>query len=516
MPKPTQEVVATQQHRRTFLQLGGPSPTNPVIYAGQDAQYMIMDGVTRPILGGIESLRVPDPTRLKQFKIVARKASPPDLPTATLRLLENHGILPWQLGEIKCPFNVYMPVGMCNDLSDFLAGWTDWVEIYSYAEATEVDMGSRSAWEDDNQTEDALSLTLENIYAVGALSFAEKAAIMIDKEVVDAVYGSDIECGVCGPADDGTKKVYAITKSSGAGSPGLPAELVYTLDGGLTWTQTNITGFGATEDPLAIDIVSGKLVILGDGAYFWATLNTLTGVPGTFTKVSAGFNAAHDPNDIYVLSAREVFFCGQDGYIYRSTDITVGVSEIDAGVATTKDLTRIHGDGGETVVACGDDSTVVKSVNRGQSWATTTASPGTLLALIALAVKNSYEFWVGCGTTGRIYFTLDGGENWTMKTFTGTGTGSVRDIVIATEEVIHFAHDDGSTGYLWTSWNGGKDFVRNDGASKRILNWPVLDYINRIAVPKAGPPTNANHLVVGGLAGNATDGILLVGEAAEK
>lgn len=519
MPKPSSDLISTQQLRRLFIQFGGPAPGNVVKYAGQDAQYMILEGVTKPLLGGIEPVRVPDPNRQREFKVVGRKASAPDLPTATLRALEKHKVLPFQLGDLQCPFNLYMPVGsQCEDLSNFLTGWDDFVEIYSYAEATSVDMGDRSAWEDDNQIADGIPVTLDKIYAIGALAFSAKAASEIDREVVDIVYGSKVGCGSCGPSDDGTARIYGVTKSSGGGSPGLPAEVIYTTDGGLTLHQVNIDGFGASEDPVAIDIVGDKLVVVGDGAYFWATIDKDTGVPGTFTEVTTGFVANHDPLDIFVLSARETFFSAEGGYIYRSTDITAGVSVMDAGVATSSNLLRIHGDGNEVIVAVGAADTVVISEDRGQSWAASSDAPFNLAVDIgAVAVKSTFEIHVGSLNSGRYAYTLDGGKSWTALSFQGTGTGSVRDIVVATDEVMWFVHDDGTpTAHIFATWNGGANWVREDGGSKRILNWPVFDRVNRLAVPQAGPGTTSNHLAVAGLAGDGTDGIFLIGEAAEQ
>ena len=181
---------------------------------------------------------------------------------------------------------------------------------------------------------------------------------------MDIIYGSEAQCGDCGPADDGTQLIYAVTKSSGAGSPGLPAELVYSLNGGDSWSQVNIDGLGASEDPLAIELVGSKLMILSDSdAYYWATLNKVTGVPGTFTKVTLGIVAAGTPRDIYVLSAREVFLCGDGGYLYKSTDIAAGVTVVSPGDASSDDLLRIHGDGQNTIVAAGAGSSVVVSHN---------------------------------------------------------------------------------------------------------------------------------------------------------
>lgn len=515
MPKPGSDEITTNQHRRMFIQFGGPGPNNAVKYAGQDAQYMMLEGVTKPILGGLESIRVPDPNQLKKFRVVGRKASAPDLPTGTLHMLEKHGVLPFQLGEINCPFNVYIPVGSCKDLSDFLNGWTDFVEIYSLADATSVDMGARTAWEDDNQAEDSLALTLDKIYAIGALSFGEKAATQVDLEVVDVVYGSTVECGDCGPGDDGTKKAYAIVKSSGAGSPGFPTELIYTVDGGASWSQVNIAGMGASEDPVAVDIVGNKIVVIGSGAYYWATINSKTGVPGAFTKVTTGFVAAKNPNDLFVLSPREVFFVGDGGYIYKSTDIAAGVTVVGAGSATTNNLLRIHGNGGEILATVGASDTVLISVDRGDTFAAPAdSSPsGLALSIGAVAVKSKFEIWLGTLLSGRVYFTLDGGETWQLKSLSGSGTGNIRDIVFATDEVGYILWDDGATAYIHTTWDGGANWARNDSGSPRFVSWPVFDRGNRLAVPDAGPSINSNNLIIGGLAGNGSDGILLIGSA---
>lgn len=515
MPRPTDAEVTKQQNRRIFIQLGGPLPGNGVQFAGLEAQYMVLQGVTRP-LRTIEPIRVYNPRRAEQFRTVGRKVSAPDYATATLRLLENKNTLPFQLGNLDCPFNLYLPVGKCEDLSDFHGGPESIVEIVSWAEATSVDEGDRMAWEDDNQVEDAVSISLEAKYAIGALSFAAEAATDIAREVVDLVYGGGLQCGDCGPANDGTSRVYAVTKSSGAGSPGLPAEVVYTLDGGDTWNQTTIDGFGATEDPLAVRIVGDKLVVLGADAYYWATLSVL-GVPGTFTKVTVGFVAAGTPLDMYVLNSQAVFFVGEGGYIYKATDITAGVEAVSAGDATTEVLYRINGDGFNTLVAVGAGSTVIKSTNRGESWAATSAEPvGTQVDVTAVWVKDERVYFVGTSDSARLVYTLDGGESWTAINFTGSGAGDIRDIVFATDEVGYFVHDDNTpTGRIWATWNGGASWVRNDGGSFRLLNWPVLDRINRIAVPDASLQTAANNLAVGGLAGDGTDGVLLLGKPNE-
>lgn len=510
MARLTADEIITYKHVRSFIQFGAGRPNNPVAYAGQDAQYMSVEGVGLPESGGIEPAWVPDPVNVGQYRLVARKITPPDLASATLRLAEKHGAIPRQLQRIGCAFNLYNLHGKCKDLSDFLAGWSDYVLVYSGALVTDKDLGTRSTWDSDEMLEDSLALVLADIYPVGGLAFGEAATTEIDREVMDVTYGSEEQCGDCGPQDDGTKRIYAVTKSSGAGSPGLPAEVVYSLDGGATHTQINIDGIGATADPSAIAIVGSRLVVLvpSEDAYYWSDLNPETGVPGTFTKVTTGFVAAGSPNDMYVAGPREIYFAGDGGYVYKSTDITAGVSVISAGTATSSNLARIDGLD-ETIVAVGASGAVIKSINRGATFSLTTTSPSADNCT-AVEVLDTRRFWVGTDG-GDLFYTLNGGETWVTQSFSGQGTGAVRDVVFATDEVGYFAHNTATpAARLFSTWNGGADWTRT---SPRILNLPTFDYVGRIAVPNVHAGVAANNVALAGLGGNGSDGILLYGVA---
>lgn len=512
MPKLSENEIVTYKHKRNFIQFGGPRPTNIVRYAGQDAQYLYIDGVGVPEVGGVDPIWVNDPSVAGRYRLVGRKYTPPDLASATLKMLEKHGSIPRQLTRIGCSFNLYELTGDCADLSDFLNGWTDYVLIYSYALVTDKDLGTRSSPDTDEQVEDSLSLQLGDVYPVGQLGFGEQASNEISREVVDVVYGSSEQCGDCGPQDDGTQRIYAITKSSGAGSPGLPAEVIYTLDGWATTAEATITGIGASADPSAVEIVGNKLVVVvpSENAYYWAELNKYTGVPGAFTKVVAGFVAAKQPNDLCVLSPREVYFCGAGGYIYKATDITAGVSVVNAGSATTSDLIRIDALD-DTIVAVGKASTVVRSINRGATFAATTANPSAVATdVLGVEVLSKDRIWVTL-LTGRVVFTVNGGESWTQVQFSGAGAGAARDIVFVNDEVGYFLHNTNTpTARLFATWNGGADWTMT---APRINNWPTFNVGNRIGVPKVHPGVAANHITVGGLAGNGTDGFLAVGVA---
>lgn len=514
MPNLTADQIVTQKHKRNYIQFGGARPGNPVAFAGQDAQYLAISGVGLPESGGIDPIWVPNGRRIGQYTLVGRSVSPPDLASATLTMREQHGSIPRQLGAIGCQFNLYEATGKCKDLSDFTGGWTDYVLIYSGALVTDKDLGDRSAWDSDDAIEDTLSLVLADVYPVGALGFGEDAAAQVDREVVDIVYGTQVQCGDCGVPNDGTKWAYAITKSSGSGSPGLPGELQYRTDGTANWIDAAITGIGATADPTAIDVVGDKLVVVvtGENAYYYATINQLTGVPSAFTKVTAGFVAGKAPNDLFVASPREVYFVGNGGYIYKATDITAGVTVLNAGSATTSDLLRMHGSG-DALLAVGKGSSTIVSINRGQTWGSTVASVSAVaLDVSAALVLDGLRYWVGTANSGRVFSTVNGGQTWTEKSFSGAGTGNVYDIVAATDEVLYFSHSTSTpTARVFASWNGGADFTN---AAPRMLNLPVFGRATRLAVPTAAASdVAANNLLIGGLSGGGTDGIILEGVA---
>lgn len=508
MPDLTADEVILTRHKRLFLQFGGAKLGNPVQFAGLNTQYAALEGVSAPEVGNIDPQWVHDPRRVGFYRLVARTIAPADLPKATLRLREKHGVIPIQLFRVGCALNVYEVTGTCEDLSDFVSGWSDYVMVYSNGLITDKDLGNRSSFDADEIVEDGLSLTFGDIYPVGRLGFSEKAATAIDREVIDVAYGSIESCGDCTPTDDGTKRAYAVTGSSG-GSPGLPNEIVYTVDGGATWNQVNLTLL-ANEYPLAIDVAGKYLIVVvynsstNVGCYYYAEINPFTGVPGAFTRVGTGFVGTNYPRDLYVFSPSEIYFCGNGGYIYKCTDVPSGVTVIDAGNATNQNLLRIHGSE-QAIVCVGNGGAIVKSVNRGQSFVSVTTTPSAS-PFTAVAVRSKTLYWVA--SAARVWNTQNGGETWEESIFPGSGSGQVKDIVFATDEVGYISHSTTTpTARILATWNGGVNWTLG---SPRIENLPVFNYANRLDVPKVSSGIAANTLLVGGIAGGGVDGILLL------
>jgi len=515
MPLPTADQIVTQQHKRYFYQPQGPGADNPIFYAGVDGQYMVIESGTLPD-GDISPINVGDPSEFKKFRRVGTEVSAPDFDTFTVNFLQHHGAIPRQLYDLRdCVVDYYEVTGKCKDPGVFTRNAADYVKIYSNAKSTSTTAGG-SAFDGDSMVQDDQDYTAQSgVYVVAGMSVGEKAAAEVASEVIDVVYGSKVRCGACGPNDNGTKLVYAVLNNTVA-SPGVGPSVAYSLDGGLTWTVAAINGATSNDIPKAIDVVGQRLIVVfNDGAtggYFISTLNSITGIPGTWSKVTTGFVSGNAPNDIWVSNPREIYFCGDGGYIYKSEVITSGVDVLDPANTATDNLNRI--DGYEnTVVAVGDGAAIIYSLNRGSTFAVASNAPAAF-SLDALEVIDEFRWWVG-DSEGDVYWTNNRGETaWnetTLPAATAGAPATVQDIVFATDEVGYIvAATSGPAAIFYATINGGRTWE----ADISVNTFPTLDRVNRLAYPVvSNQAVAANNLVFGGLAGNGTDGIILIGAA---
>lgn len=515
MPQLNRSEVYTQRMGRLFFQVGGPYPNAPLTYYGLNAQYAMLEGVTQSY-GGIDPIYVRDPIVTDRYRAVGRQRAVPELPTATLTLMQKIGSLPRDLGEQGCEFNLYLPVGNCKSLADFNSGW-DYVEILAGCIPEERDGGDVFPMDGDEARTDAYSLKAAEVYRVGQLAFGEKASAQIDREVIDVVWGGGPSCGECGPSDDGATRLYAVTVSSGAASPGLQAEVIYVNrdrnTGAITVYEYPITYLTTSEQPAAIAIMGDYVIVVSNdaGSYGYALINQIDGTLGSFTEVATGIVVTKEPNDIFVANPFQAYLCGDGGYIYSLTDVTAGVSVLDAGNATTANLNRITGDGQDTIVAVGASATVVASVNGGDSFGTTSASPGAA-ALTAVAVKDRYHWWVGGSSR---YYTRNGGVSWVQQAIAGAST--VTDILFVTPEVGYTLYNTASASRLQATIDGGERWadVGAGELTSRVRGWPDFDVGNRLAAPNSTTQISCANLAVGGrLGASGTDGRLLIGSSA--
>jgi photosystem II stability/assembly factor-like uncharacterized protein len=267
------------------------------------------------------------------------------------------------------------------------------------------------------------------------------------------------------------------------------------------WTTASITGIGNSAEPRYLDVAGGVLFVGTDATtLFYTQLNTVTGAPTTWSTVT--LPAAM--TDVYVQSPTAIYFSGASGTIYKTTDIATAPTLL--ATVGASNLARIHGNG-ETVVAVGAAGQVVYSTNSGVTWTDGTNTSGD--DNTAVFVVGPLSWWVG-DDAGGLFVTEDGGASYTQKSFTGSGSGTIFDILFATVECGWVAHQESSVARLLTTLDAGDTWARDD-ATSRIVNWPTFEKAGRLAAPTTENRVAANYLAIAGLATSGTDGILIAG-----
>lgn len=505
----TNFTIAKTSLSRVFLIEGRAAPSHAPSY--QSCMRMMSPSWN---FGDIERVEVPDPDNYDKFIEAAQIRGATERVTTSLEGRYALDLISdlLRLGSVGCALDVQLHMGTCTDPTDF----------NSFKKAVVLENANITAWSaedmgalqsDDNApVNETAELSAEVIYEVVPLTIQSVAASIVTNEVVDVWFCDNISCGDCDTTSDGCQKIFAITQTAG-GSPGTPADIIYSINKGGTFLAHDIESL-TTDSPSAGDCVGNYVAIVSNesGSLHYAPLSEFDGVSDPdFTEVATGFVTGGEPNDIDSIG-RYAFIVGDGGYVYGTADPSAGVTVLDAGSATTDDLLRVHALSSEFAVAVGNNGAVIWTEN-GTIWGAVSTRPvGVGVNLRALWVKSENEWWVG-SSAGRLYYTTNKGTTWTEKTFSGSGSGVVYDIVFATKSVAYLSHATTTpAGRILRSYDGGYSWNILPEGSQTI---PANDRIDRIAVCEGSvEQVSANFFVGGGLADDGTDGIVLIGQAA--
>jgi photosystem II stability/assembly factor-like uncharacterized protein len=296
-----------------------------------------------------------------------------------------------------------------------------------------------------------------------------------------------------------------LSKSAG-GSPSTPSDVVFSLDKGVTWAAHDVDSLGAAEDADGIDCVGSYIVVVANASasLHYALKSEFGTTDPSFSEVTTGFVAGGEPNAIFSIGGM-AFIAGDGGYVYKLEDPADGVTALETGTLTSSVLRDVHAMSQESAVAVGDNGVVLYTEN-GTTWSLTGASPvGHGVTINCVFVKGESEWWVGC-SDGNVYYSLDKGDTWTAKAFTGSGAGEVYDIEFSTDSVGWIAHKTSATkGRILRTYNGGYSWARTPESGATA---PASDQLNALAVC----PLDPNFVVGVGLADDASDGHIVIGQ----
>jgi hypothetical protein len=501
---PTSSIPTQTGFSRVFLTEGGAR-------ADREADFhscMRADAVEQSY-GDLEKIECPDPNRADSFVEIGAVQSAEERPTTQLigRYPAKAASDLKRLADLKCDNDIQLNIGICNDVSLF--NKFDKKLIFENSRITNYATDPLGALSSDERAvvNETADISLRLWYEVLWLTFARRADSIVTNQVIDVVICDQQSCGDCEDASDGCRKIFAITLAAG-GSPGTPADVVYSLDKGVTWNADDIDTLGAAENPTGIACVSEYLVVTSNdsNSLHYALLSEFDGVTDpSFTEVATGFVAGGEPNDIWSVG-NKAFIVGDGGYVYSTTDPTAGVTVLDAGVAEQDDLLAVHAINENFMVGVGQNGSLVKTENGATVTAHgTPVGIGISLSTVWVKSNDSDEWFIGADN-GNFYYTVNNGSTWTTGTFSGSGSGSVEAIAFSTKSIGYMSHTTTAPlGRLFRTYDGGNTWTLIPESSDTLSANDQLDAL-------AACREDANFVVAVGLADDASDGIILVGD----
>ena len=487
-------------HSRVFLTEGRARPDHKPGYQSCHR----LGGVTFNA-GDITRIECPDPDAYGKFvekgniqgaqerftsELVGRYAA--DLKSDLLRL-----------AKARCAVDVQLHFGACTNPSDFNK-YTKAL-IFEDTSLTGFNTDQLGAVESGEgaATNETSAISAQDVYEVIPLSFAERGGDVVTNPVMDVVICDNPSCGDCDVESDGCQKIYAVATAS-PGSEGTAPDVIYSVDKGVNFASAEITTLGASDTVNGIACLGDDIVVVSNSiaSLHYKDKDDL-GTFGDWSEITTGFVTGGEPNDIWSVGTY-AFIVGDGGYVYGTEEPGAGVTVLDAGVATTENLAKVHAISEEYAVAVGASNAVVYTEN-GSIWQAVTG-PSAAVNLTAVWVKSKDEWWVG-NASGDVYYTLDRGVTWTECTsLPGLASYTdVDDIAFATASVGYIsAVHTGPKGRILRTIDGGYSWV--------VLPEQAGTMPTNVAMTAiAGCRFDANF-VVGVGSKDASDGIIVIGQ----
>ena len=457
--------------------------------------------------GDVTKIEIPSTTQYNQWEQIGSFQGSQDRATITLTVYETAGRSEiMDLLRARCPFDVQVHMGVCEDVRDFDHGWRK-IRVFEEGRATGYSAGDHGALEGDNQDKimEEMPVSARGIYDILQMRFLQVAAAEVGEVVVAVDVCDSIQCGNCADPSDGCQNIYAVTNSAGS-SPGLLPQVIMTTDqfGSNAIIERWVTSFDIGDNASDGACVGENFVVLSsDGEEIhYADSGDMADSAETWTAVGTGIVAGHGPTAIWNYSPLTSYLAGLGGYIYLMKNPADGLVPLDAGAATTEDLADIAGWDMDNVAAVGDAGAFVYTVD-GSNFQLGTGPVGPT-DLYAVAYRSESEIWVG-GDNGILYVTTDYGAHWTTKAV--PGSAAQIDKIIWASDTVGFAavRTVAPLGKILRTVSGGYSwYVMPEGSNQAI---PANAGFNDLAVCEK----EVNKLFVGGLATGAIDGILLKG-----
>lgn len=494
------EKITQAGQTRVWLVESGPGPHRQPKYQGT----MAIGDSDWPA-GDITPIKIPDPDHFNKFITAGQVRSAEE--NLTMPLTARYPAQASTLLDLRrkmCRVDLHVPLGKCTN-PQIYSRWEK-MRIYRNGRITNWSDENAGALDDDAQgvINESGEFSFEEMYEVLPLTFQELASAYALREIIDASICDSQTCGDCEGESDGKSKLFLTMIGTGA-TPGTIASVLYSDDGGSTWAATDIDTLFSNEVPSDGECVREYYVVAvneSNSIHYANKEDILNGVE-VWTEVISGFVVGSGPNAIFALSGMDVWLAGDNGYIYKATDITAEVVVSDAGSATVQNLLAIHASDSEHILATGMLNAVVYSENGGDTWSAITG-PAVGESLKTCWMFDEDTWFIGTNT-GALWYTNNKGISWTQKALPGAAD-NIDKIKFFDDTVGYLAVRRGGYGSLYRTTDGGNSWYIIPQNAAAI---PVNDYLNDIGVS----PFDPNFVLAGGLADDGAAGFVVIASA---
>ena len=443
--------------------------------------------------GDVKLYYCPDPNQINKRVVSDSGQGAPGLVTTSiatrLRAVKD------ELDSMVCPGAIYVHHVSCGKPNVFDA--YDYTFLLRRPRVTQRTLSKLTARVPDSQDESlkAYEISAESIDDLFKFTLTSVENSQVDS-LLDVTSCDAEQCaGDCGDAVRLGTNVYGASGTR-SGSPVNMSEVINSDDGGGTWSALAQYPFLAGEviasiRCMKIDDETTRIIVARGTIDAANPMEIAYSDDGgaTWTHVDVGSTNgqyALGPKALFVLDYYNIWLCTSGGYIYFSSDGGASWTAQTSGGLTTQDLRAIEMADEKNGWAVGDSNAILKTTTQdanGQNiWAVVTGPAGQAADNIySVAVFSQYRCWITY-SDNELWYTRDGGDNWSQRTYGAVTGGSVSYISFYDEWVGVLVYNSAaSVGTLYVTINGGYTWKAlstptNAGLNAAIMPTPTLLY----------------------------------------
>lgn len=412
------------------------------------------------------------------------------------------------LERVKCPYYLHINKrcgGVANVINNYERGIVLWVVKRTNRTLTGLVMRS----EDDQSDQKFGMVAVPPLMDVYALT-PDRTTTSEANAANDIIFVKENLCGDCTPRyEEGT--IGMLVADAGSG---VTANVLYSLDGGATWTATAADPFTVVNDhAIAVTYLwlDGHRIrfIVGNGvtqagapaqiAYTDFDLLTDTAIGAAWTRVSVSAANAYfffGPKSLYAYDFFNIWAVVGPGFIYKSADGGVSWTAQESGVLSSDDYYVVRFAPGSKLVGfvAGENNAMARTKDGGVTWSAVTG-PSSTAELLTMDVLSDKCVLVG-DNVGGLYITYNGGVSWTTLTTRLSGSiAAVRAIAMLNPvQGFVLTNTSGPVGTMHMTRDCGRTWQALTTPTNAGLN--ALDAVRSNLVYAVGEPQSSTAMIL--------------------